>query len=163
MSLLYHYTTLERLAQILDAGILAPSRYLDSSARPTLWFSSNPVYEHTARKRCGLRNPDGSVSLMSRRLTFEEQHEVLGHARIGVDLLDLMDYARWGELSGVGCTDFESLALGGLQLGALPTEWFATFEAVPSSQWVGIEVWDGREWQDTQDLAERVGLTPSGQ
>lgn len=140
MEKFWHYTTQERLEQILEDGVLLPTTYAppDNFTR-TLWFSTNQHYEQTARKR---------VAGTATRLTMEEMHVLLGLARIGApDDLVFLHFRSWAYVVGVPGQTRSSFVNGGIELGANPGDWYASFEALPKERWATIELWNGKEWR----------------
>lgn len=135
----WHYTSEVRLAQILHTGVLMPNSY--EGERSAVWFSSNQFWEQTACKR---------INFMQRRLTFEEQVALIGCARVGVELETLIPYLRWSlEMPKEFAV---SLALGGIELGANPGEWYASFEPVSNQDWRSIQVWRMGRWMNLEEL-----------
>ena len=147
---LWHYTTRSVMPKILEVGALLPKSYQgEDQATPTLWFSSNDRYEHTALKRIGIAT-ENKVELMSRRLTFEEQDEVLGHVRIKApDDMKTLSFLLWVRAVGKHPGWAASLAAGGAELGAHWSQWYASFDPLPCERWAAVEIYDlkTQEWR----------------
>jgi hypothetical protein len=148
----WHYTTLSVLYEIIKSGVLMPTCYPGADQfRSTLWFSTNPVWEPTSAKRVGLRSHSGGLTMMQRRLTKDEQHAILGLARIEAPPdLELLPFWRWCDTVDAPDEWAMSMMSGGVELGGKPTEWFASFDPLPASRWMSVEVWNGHSWEAHQ-------------
>jgi hypothetical protein len=140
--LLWHYTIVSHLSKIQASGTILPATtYLPPGVKPAVWCSTNPVWEETANKNLG--TADGSIRFLNR----QETDEHFGLARIAVRPeaapLRWADYRR---LSGDAPEMCRSLVKAAKERHARPDEWRCTFEPIPSSDWLGIEVWDGETW-----------------
>lgn len=136
----WHYTSVVRLRRILSSGVLLPHSCEDE--RAAVWFSSNQTWEQTACKR---------LSYMRRRLTFEEMVGVVGCARVGVERSDLLTFCDWWEKYLVPNEFAISIALGGMELGGHPGEWFASVEPVTRKDWRSVQVWKDGQWTNLED------------
>lgn len=138
--MLWHYTSLHRLKQILASGVLLPTNY--EGERNAVWFSSNQQWEETASKR---------LSTMACRLTFEAQSASIGCARVGVERDDLLNFHDWAMQAKVPEEYAISLIRGGRELGGDPNEWFASFGPVTNRDWRSVQVWRN-SWLDIHKL-----------
>ncbi len=141
----WHYTAV--LENILESSeIQLATRGLPPHVRPATWFSTNPQWERTVRKR--LRDPrTGAVSkLLSREGLFAAG---LKPARIEVSPeLPFITWEAYRQLSGESPEVLDGLETAAQEWGADSREWRAVFAPVPRSQWKAVEVWDGKTWQE---------------
>ncbi len=136
--MLWHYTTGDRLAQILESGVVRVAR---SSALPgeraLAWLSANEDFEPTARK-CIVE--DGAI----RVLTVAELALMAGGlARLGLSetAARAMGFMRWPAVAGLGRIkhrEVAAMAMKGEIQGAVPTDWWGG-RAVLVSQFEKIE------------------------
>lgn len=136
---LWHYTTLHRFFEIWQCKELRPSTYAPpDNFTPTLWFSTHPHYEQTARKRA-----QGRVE----RFTMAEMHVLLGLARIEApDDLNFMHFGQWAQAVSMSDEARISFVQGDIELGANPGDWYASFEILPKTRWKSVEIWNGITW-----------------
>jgi hypothetical protein len=139
----WHYTVRQRLDGLLRDGIIKPvTAGLPAGERPAVWFSSNQEWEETANQ--AWQRPDGTIN----RGNKESTHLLGGGlARIGV-LPETAphDWKAFKTLSGIKPAKARGMYDAAIGSGARPGEWFVSFEPVPQSQWVAVEVWDGEQW-----------------
>ena len=153
---LYHYTTQEKLAQILSTDVIKPSTTrLEPNEKPVVWFSTSSQWEPTATK-CLLTGKLGQV------ITAAAQG---GLARIAVR----PGVARHGlrELPLLALTPTETcmgLVLAGLKMGADPAHWRFSLEPVYRKDWQAIELFDFEHsiWLDAGLLTETGSRSSSG-
>jgi hypothetical protein len=146
----WHYTTARRLAAILQAGELRfAAGLLPKGEKPVVWFSSNEEWEPTAN--IPLRQPDGRMAIATKDATCLLEG---GLARIGVACETAAhDWEAYKRLSGITPKHAREMYKAAIAQGARPGQWFANFEPVPRSQWLAVEVWDGREWRGEPGFA----------
>lgn len=140
---LWHYTTGQCLVQILEAGSILPATaYVPKEERPIVWFSLNQSWEPGANKM--LRQGDGTILVLNK-----EQTEELGGGlvRIGVAPETAPhDWHTLKELSGMSSTMAQALYRAAIESGARPGQWRGTFESVPRSKWIAMEIFKNGEW-----------------
>lgn len=143
MSMLWYYTTVQELGRIMEGGELRPAAIGRSKKeKPAVWFSANQEWEPAANMPW--QGPDGSQL----RLT-KDQTYVLGGglARIGVaPEVAPCDWKAFKQLSGISSKAAKELYNAATQAGSRPVQWFASFENVPRSKWLAVEVLEGTEW-----------------
>lgn len=139
--MIWHYTSSESFISIANDGLVLPTTlYVPAGERPIVWFSTEDFWEPTATKKC---------SLTGKMLTLDEmlKHEVLP-VRIGVN--PTVAPHRWSDLkllSGINPDTARALASSGKQMGANPSRWRGTFEAVPAEKWEAVEYYNGLCWR----------------
>ena len=102
---------------------------------PIVWLSLNQSWKPTANK---VWQQDGRLCLLTR-----EQTEALGGGlvRIGVAPETAPhDWQALKELSGMSSETAQSLYNAAIKKGSRPGQWRGTFDAVPRSQWIAVEV-----------------------
>ena len=141
--MLWHYTSSNDYWSIKqDAAILPATTYVPVGEKPIVWFSTEQFWEPTAAK--GWRGHDGTYKSLT--LDGMLDHEILP-IRIGVDS-DVAPH-RWSDLkslSGMSDVMASGLASEGKRMGANPSRWRGTFEAVPADRWRVVEYYSGRNW-----------------
>jgi hypothetical protein len=134
--IVYHYTKGYHIETIRIVGELRPTTIgVPKGERPILWFSSNPVWEHTVSSHLGIQG--------TRRLG-------QGLYRIAIDTekTRVYDWLQLKQLSQMHPRMQDYLEREAVRIGAKPEEWFGTFKPVPREQWVAIEVWpEGEPWK----------------
>jgi hypothetical protein len=145
-SLLWHYTFGHLFQKIVaDQAIVPSAAYTHRKATPVVWFSRNQVWESAALK--SLTTDDGQVQA----LTLEEfrQHGG-GLYRIGVERGTAPNnwdaFVQKSEVSRDTVLELRHLAKG---KGASLKDWFASFEPVPQSKWLAVEILDNHQWIPT--------------
>ena len=139
----WHYTTGQKLSQILDFGVLRPAAMdVPKAGRPVVWFSTNPVWEPTANlSRATLT---GGLERLSKDQTY-----VLGGglARIGVAAeVAPHDWNAYKVLSGIAPKLAKQMYAAAIKIRSRPGQWFVTFDPVAQSQWLAVEVLEGDAW-----------------
>lgn len=140
----WHYTTGDKFAQIVESGEIRPAkRGVPKGERPAVWFSINQEWEPTANKLS--LKPDGTLVSLTKHQTFELAN---GLARIGVASETAPhDWAEFKQLSRVRSDMARSLYQAALQQGSKPSWWFVSFDSVPRSKWIAVEIWGGSRWE----------------
>jgi hypothetical protein len=139
----WHYTVDARFRMIVADRLLKPAiAFLSWREKPAVWFSTHRVWEPTASK--ARRTQDGRLV----RLTREETMALGGGlVRIGVAPETAPhDWQAYRRLSGVDPRVASGLAKAARAQGADPRQWYVSFEAVPASQWIAVEIWEAGGW-----------------
>jgi hypothetical protein len=139
---LYHYTSGAALRRILADGVLKPHRATPAELVPSLWFSTNPIWEASA----------GRLDALGRPLTFEQMCSRSGGlARLCGDAaaapLSLKELRRLiGPAMQLGISGGRRIiAPAGSPLldkffKANEGRWFGTTKAVGRDHWLAVEV-----------------------
>ena len=142
---LWHYTTAERIDEIIESGEIRTSKHNATSRKekPTVWVSSNPLWERTATKMI--------IDEMGNRktLSMAEQHELIGLGRIEVynDTPDLFTWHRFKNYIAPKKHIAREMEAVGIKKGANPSEWYGSHEPIARLDWIKAEIWDGKQWQ----------------
>jgi len=141
---IYHYTSGQHLTKILESGELRVSEWeIKNRVRPpALWFSLNTIWEPTATKMT-------SKNGMLITLTKEEQHRMAGLYRFSIEFKEekLCSWGRYKHVvSNTPLTMYRQMELSGIQKGANPKDWYASFKNIKLDQCVVLEKWDGKKW-----------------
>jgi hypothetical protein len=152
---LWHYTVMQHLPAILkDRKILLATAFVPPGVKATVWFSTNPVWEQTARK--GIVGPNGK----RRSGTKEETHR-LGGGLVRIEVTPEAAPYTWRDykrMSGEKEWVWRGLEEVAKEQYANPSEWRCSFEPVLIEKWISVEVWDWEEqrWEDFfQVVSER--------
>jgi len=141
--MIWRYTIYDSFNSIENDGSIQPATtYIPIWEKPIVWFSTEQFWEPTVRK--GRIAPDGTIQDLSMDGMLE--HGIL-LIRIGIDEADAPH--RWAELkllSGMSPEIARGLASKAKQLGANPSRWRGTFEAVGAEKWKSVEYFDGVAW-----------------
>ncbi len=141
--LVWHYTTGECFAAILDSGAIRPATAgVRAGERPAVWFSRREPWEPTANKM--LLAPDRRLRSLSMRETAEYGG---GLVRIGV--ARAVASHGWREFlteSGITPQMSRGLVKAAKEQKANPLDWFVCFSPVPRMMWSAVDVWDAGAW-----------------
>jgi hypothetical protein len=136
---LYHYTIGPKIPLIAHSAHLKPFGF-GGAANPrekaVLWWSCNPEWEPTATKIVSL---DGGRSF--ERPTVRALHDLVGCFRFRLDVrnpvglhsagVKLLPWTRIPLVAGIAAADVQRMVLAGLELGAVPNQWWGCLEEVP--------------------------------
>ena len=138
----FHYTIETRLEEIIQSEIisLATVGIDNKKEKPCAWVSSNPKWEHTATKMA--HNQFGEVI----QLSFEEQLNIGGCARIEVEPKGFLPWKIIRKISNMRSRDADRMELQGIQKGGSPSEWFGSFSPIDINRWIRAEVYRDGEW-----------------
>lgn len=138
----YHYTVEARLEEIIESGKinLATASVANKKEKPFAWVSSNPHWENTATKIV----TDGLGNRKS--LTFDEQLEMFGCARIEVESAGLIPWNKAVHIGKMDVRYAERMVEVGIKQGAKPSEWFGSLYPIPMDRWIKAEVYRNGEW-----------------
>lgn len=143
----YHYTTEITIPEILKSKkITLATKYLNKKERPCAWVSSNSKWENTATKMC--YSSDGTLT----QLTFKEQLERFGCARIEVKPDNLIHWAKLKHVSRINPNNSAFLEKLGKERGANPAQWFGSMYPIGIDQWIKIELYRDEKWIEIQNL-----------
>lgn len=138
----FHYTTETRLEEIIQSEIisLATVGIDNKKEKPCAWVSSNPKWENTATKMA--QNQFGEVI----QLSFEEQLNIFGCARIEVEPTGLLPWKTIRKISNMKSKVADRMEVQGIQKGGSPSEWFGSFLPIDINRWIRAEVYKDGEW-----------------
>ena len=144
MGLIYHYTSETHLIKILETGKLIVSEWEKKNKvkPPSVWLSLNPVWENTATKLI-------STNGIDRQLTKEEQYQKFGLIRFVLEFKK-ENFCSWGKYkykSNTPIQTYEQMEQSGIEQGANPKEWYASFKNIPLSSCMSCQKWNGKEWE----------------
>ena len=147
--IIWHYTHIEALDSILSDGLLKVSqadKKMVKTATPSLWFSSNQVWEPTATKHVLDKVGDRFA------LTVEQQYKMFGLARIGVNYNEsYYTWAKYRHYSGLTNAMLDGMEEVGIEMGATPKDWFCSLKNITEEKWVNVQLWDGTKWVEVEE------------
>lgn len=137
----YHYTPQIRLKEIIQSGEikLASKSVYSKKEKPVAWVSTNDFWEKTATK---MIMENGRPKL----LTFQEQLEKLGCARIEVIGTHLMTWAKLKHKANMDVFASQKFEEAGIKSGANPSEWYGSLESIKKSNWIKAEIYTHGKW-----------------
>lgn len=145
-TVIWHYTSGSHLKMILESGELRVSDWerKEGVKPPALWLSLNPIWENTATKMV-------LAGGQYRWLTKEEQYLNFGLVRFPIPFQKnaLCSWAAYKHKSNTPLNVYWQLEKIGIERGANPSEWYASFKNIPLSECISCETWDGEKWNIT--------------
>jgi hypothetical protein len=152
---LFHYTYSQKFLQIAADGVLKlATAHVPKREKAVVWFSFNPVWEPTVN---AMRfSPDGRWAWLSME---ETSDKCGGLVRIEVAPETApVTWAVYKQRSGITSKMAKGLLHGARETGAKPSEWRCSWEPVPRSLWLAVEVWHEGQWSgDLQNAKRSVG------
>jgi len=151
---IWHYTIGQCLPGIFESNeIKLATTGLPRKVKPAVWFSTNPVWEETARKLH--IDEEGKVHFGTKETT-----HIMGGGLIRIEVFPeaapyiWKDYKRMSGKSKVFLKALESAAR---EQGANPEEWRVSFKPVSKEEWLNVEIWDSKtdEWIDLMEAYEK--------
>jgi hypothetical protein len=139
--ILWHYTTADRLTQILAAGELRPMTFA-KKVKSVVWFTTRTDWEPMANRVW--RNPEGVVHRLGK-----DQTIVLGGglARIAVAAdVAPVDWKTYKAESDLPPKIAQHIYNEAVSLGSRPGDWYATWSSVPKEKWLRVEIWEDEAW-----------------
>jgi|GEM_PF-5529299 len=140
----YHYTPAIRIEEIVKSGQinLATASVASPKEKACAWVSTNENFEPTAIK--GKMDENGVYT----PLTFDEQIEVFGLARIQVRPIGLTNWGKIKHLANMNLRFAKEMENSGIKMGGNPKEWFGSLEPITRENWIKAEVYNNGEWID---------------
>ncbi|HXT60968.1 MAG TPA: hypothetical protein VN699_20175 [Pirellulales bacterium] len=141
--LIFHYTLRQHYQGMLRDGAIQPATaYAPQAKRAAVWFTSRADWDPIVNKAIVCADETRRV------LNRDELHTIgLGPMRLGVSArvapLTWHDFKR---ASGNPPKVSSILVDAAARCQSHPSNWFATFEPVPQSEWLAVEQWDGWRW-----------------
>lgn len=142
MANLWHYTTKDRLEEIINSGELraTDANKTSPTEKATLWFSKNPIWEPTATK---MVMTESGI----KRLTKNEQFELFGLGRIQInDNVQVKSWKHFKEFGGGKLKILRKLEEVGVKMGGNPNHWYWSWDNVAQENWLNIEYFNGTMW-----------------
>ncbi|RXR17360.1 hypothetical protein EQG63_11265 [Flavobacterium amnicola] len=138
----YHYTTEFKLEEIIESEKikLAVASVGGKNEKACAWVSSNPQWENTATKY------ESDELGNYHKLTFDEQLEKYGCARIQVEPIGLIPWNKIKHLAKMDLTYAESMVKAGIEMGGKQSEWFGSLYPIGIERWIKAEVYKNGEW-----------------
>lgn len=142
----YHYTHHKALQSILNDGYI---RLADKSAyknvKSIAWVSSNEQWENTATKMVKID------SYSTKSLTFKEQQEYLGCARIKIKEDGISTWAKLKHIAKYTYEQIKTLEDLGYEQKAIPEQWHGSLKPIQEGNFINIELHDGSQWVSYED------------
>jgi hypothetical protein len=136
----FHYVSGEALEAILSAGVIQPTVWPASALMAEMaltWCSTARIWEPNTPVA-------GELEIQDR---YDLCHLELGQmARIAVLPGAVVSWENYLSAGGLTEAQIFYLAQRGLEWGAKPGNWYVTPAPVPSSQWRGVQEWNGEAW-----------------
>ncbi|CAM4387925.1 hypothetical protein [Flavobacterium terrigena] len=138
----FHYTPEVRIDEIIQSGKinLATASVYNKKEKACAWVSSNPIWEKTATKM--VFDEFGNTT----KLTFDEQLEMFGCARIEVKEIGLYSWNKLVHIAKMNPTFAEQMVRVGVEQGGKPSEWFGSLYPITKDKWIKAEIYKNGEW-----------------
>ena len=144
---LWHYTTRDRVTEIIASGEIRTSvaNRTGQKESATLWMSSNPIWENTATKLVS----DGRNI---RQLSKTEQHECFGLGRIEVDTTNISFFTWLTFTKNIAAKRHiaREMEKTGRKNGGNPNQWYGSTKTISKDAFISAEIWDGTDWEVIQ-------------
>lgn len=152
----YHYTIGAYLLPIIESDEIRPATAgVPAGERPAVWFSTNPEWEETANKMTA-RKGKGRVVVATKGTRESTAKGGGGLVRIAVrPEAAPFSWQDYRALSGVAKAHADSLENVARFDGANPDEWRVSFDPVPRSEWIDVEVWTAGAWVSAMEPTPR--------
>jgi hypothetical protein len=147
-----HYTLYQRLRDILKTGVILPATVgINEGESPVVWFSTNPDWEETVRKRIVIGKKGQQIGPLSKdglsKYGFPPVRIEVNPAKVS-----LYSWEHFKEHSGIPVKQAKELVKVAKKWGANHQEWWVCYEPVPLTSCLNpIEIWNGSEWIDIED------------
>jgi hypothetical protein len=143
----YHYTTSNALVSIIESGLIkTTSAGVGYAVRPAAWFSTNPIWENTVRKKIIIKETGRETPLLTRAGLLKNG---VSPVRIEVDpkKARLKPYSIYKKKANDSAALLKGLEKMARKWGANPAEWFFTFHDVSLHRcgWA-VESWTESGW-----------------
>jgi hypothetical protein len=145
---IWHYTVGQHLPKIVESKLIKIAT-IGVREKPAVWLSTNPVWERTCNKLW-----QDSITGKLRQLSKEETHLKGGglvRIRIKPEAAPY-NFQAFKRISKISNTAAKRLTEKAKLCGAKSQEWWVSFEPVPQSEWLDIEVWDGVNWNSMHEM-----------
>lgn len=138
----FHYTTETRLEEIIQSEkiLLAHKSVGHKKEKPCAWVSTNLRWEPTATKL--VIDEFGQTH----RMTFKEQLESFGCARIEVESKGLIPWKQIKKLANMDLKIAQQMEFVGKELVANQNDWFGSLSPIDINRWIRAEVYKDGEW-----------------
>lgn len=155
---LWHYTAPQHLAKIIESREIKVAPIgTDPKELAAVWFSSNSDFEQTARK--AIRDKEsGAVQLEATRDEMFKAGFPPVRIEINSSKVRAYDWETYKKISGLSEEAALRLEQAGMEKGADPSEWYASFQpvALAGGCLFPIEIWNGRQWIDIERAKPRA-------
>lgn len=91
----------------------------------------------------------------TQRMTFKEQLESFGCARIEVEPKGLIAWKQIKKIANMNLKIAQKMEFVGKELGANPTDWYGSFSPIGINRWIRAEVYKNGEWEE-YDVFEEI-------
>jgi len=138
----FHHSVGDYLLRIIDSGeIRAATAHVPRRVRPAVWCSLEPEWEPTANKSV-MQNDQ-----LYRGGMWSTAQFGAGLARIEVDPTAApYTWADYKRTSGESAEGIKRLSLAARDQGADPKFWRISFQPIPASLWVAVEIFNEGAW-----------------
>ncbi len=142
---LWFYTVQKDLPYLLASGEIMPTlKTIFTGEKPSIWFSTNPVWEHSSNRMCS--RYDGSRVMGDKKTTY------LQYGLLRIEVPQEVAPHKWRayrRMSGVDKKEADLLKKIARKQGARPREWRMGFSSISREQWIAIETWNWQKqtWQ----------------
>lgn len=138
----FHYTVETKLEEIIKSEKikLATASVHGKKEKAVAWVSSNEHWEPTATKM--IFNNFGKPI----KLTFEEQLEKFGCARIEIEPRGIYTWAKLKHTANMDKNMTYRMEQTGIEQGGRPSDWFGSLYPITINRWIRAETYINGKW-----------------
>jgi hypothetical protein len=150
----YWYTTMLHMKVVGNEGIIKPYyNPQEPNERGAVFLSTNQNWERREAKQ--LPKEDGELTPPLNRDELFDMGIMPIRARVNPASLKLIDWKTFRKKSGIATEKAEMIDKLAREDGAIPEQWYASFEAIPVTSFLSVDVWDGSQWVQNSVADER--------
>jgi hypothetical protein len=138
---LWHYTVVQYLSSILEAGIRPATAFIEAGERPVVWCSYRSSWERICNKAVG----DEAGEIRSLDETGTDQFFGLARLQVPEELAPYT-WSDFIQMSGVRPKMAAALKQLAVEAGSDVADWRVAFDTIPPDRLLAVEVKHDGEW-----------------
>ena len=142
MDIVYHYTTGQKIVEIIRDGAIKVSGSMPMPGeKPVCSFSTRDVWEPTANKYGVTQGTWGGLT----QVETEQQYDGLDRIVVSAEHAPLT-WRKWQQTSGVQSWFAKGMDLAALKMGSNVAYYRMSYESVTADKWLAIERYMDGAW-----------------